>query len=150
MKNLFNSRSKKIVTVASIVAVSAITFAQFGGAIGGLIKVIGVTAVVSKFGPQINIEINKVAHTPNTYQSYSKVVPILTGGINSRKAVGMAQVRGTKSAVNKVNAVAMIDQGLLGLQVKVMIPIASKNVISNLTPVPGVGVTGIVDIGFKL
>ena len=150
MKTLFKSKPIKFGTIAALLTLSCVGFSQFGGTVGNLIKIIGVYAVVSKFGPQINNEINKVAHTPSTWGSYSKVVPIISGGIGGRKAIGMAQVRGAKNEVLKVNSVAMVNQGLLGLQVKVMIPIHSKNVISDLKPIPGVGVTGIVDIGFKL
>lgn len=149
MKLSFKSTKGKVAIVATaVLALSAFTFAQIK--VGELIKVVGVTAAVAHFGPQMNREINKVAHTADGPNNFSKVVPILSGGINSRKAVGAAQVRGPRSAVNKVNAVAMIDQNLLGLRVKIMIPIASKDVIKDLKPVPGVGVTGIVDISVNI
>lgn len=130
-------------------ALGAGTEAQLGGGIRSLIKLVGVGAAVSKFGPQINTEINKIAHTSDKPGSVSKVVPIISGGLNSRKAVGAAQVRGVRSAVDKVNAVAQINQDILGqLKVTVYIPISSKNVIKDLTAVPGVGVTGVVDLSF--
>src|SRR5579862_6871696 len=107
--------------------------AQFGNGIKQLLKIGGVGVVVTKFGPQINSEMNKVAHTPDMPPgSVSKVVPILSGGLNSRNAVGAAQVRGIRSAVDKVNAVAQLNQDFLGvMKLTVYIPIASKDVIKD-------------------
>ncbi|MHB8636775.1 MAG: hypothetical protein ACYC96_09920 [Fimbriimonadaceae bacterium] len=129
-------------------ALGAGSSAQFGGGIKDLLKIGGVGLAVTKFGPQINKEMNKVAHTPDVPPgSVSKVVPILSGGLNSRKAIGAAQVRGVRSAVNRVNAVAQVNQDFLGVfKLTVYIPIASKDVIKNLQPVAGVGVTGVVDL----
>lgn len=148
MKLSLKTNKGKAIIACAVITLSAFTFAQFK--IGELIKVVGVSAAVAHFGPQMNKEINKIAHTPDGANNFSKVVPILTGGLNSRKSVGAAQVRGPRSAVNKVNAVAMINQDLLGLRVKILIPIASKDVIKDLKPVPGVGVTGIVDISVNI
>ena len=151
MKNsLFNRAWKPVTTCLVAFALGATTTAQFGGGIGQLLKIGGVGLVVSKFGPQINNQLNKMTHTPDVgTTSVSKVVPILSGGINSRKAIGAAQVRGAAGAVAKVNAVAQINQDFLGvMKLTAYIPIASKNVVQDLHPVPGVGVTGVVD--FKL
>lgn len=139
---------KPVVACIATFALGMAANAQFGGAIKQLIKIGGVGLVVSKFGPQINSEMNKVAHTPDIGStSVSKVVPILSGGINSRKAIGAAQVRGTRAAVSRVNAVAQINQDFLGeIKLTVYIPVASKDVIKDLTPIPGVGVTGVVDL----
>lgn len=144
MKISMTPKEAKIAAAVALLTVSAFTVAQIK--VGELIKLVGVTAAVSKFGPQMNTEINKIAHTPDGKNNYSKVVPILSGGLNSRKAVGAAQVRGTRAAIHQVNAVAMLDQGIFGLHTKILIPIHSKDVIKDLKPVPGVGVTGIVDI----
>lgn len=122
------------------------------GKLGELIKGGGVALGVSHFGPQINSEINKIAHTPDTPGNVSKVVPIITAGINDRKSVGAAQIRGPRAKVDKVVAVAQIDQGVLGNEVKVriLLPVSSQNVVNNLKLVPGVGVTGIVDLKLRL
>ncbi len=148
MKLSLASTKAKVGAAAAILVLSAFTYGQFK--IGELIKVVGVTAAVAHFGPQMNGEINRVAHTPDGPNNYSKVVPILSGGINSRKAVGAAQVRGPKWRVSQVEAVAMIDQNLLGLRVKILIPISAKQIYKNMKPVPGVGVTGIVDISVNI
>ncbi|HLK14448.1 MAG TPA: hypothetical protein VKT78_06560 [Fimbriimonadaceae bacterium] len=138
---------KPVVACAITFALGVGASAQFGGGIRALIKVLGVGAAVTKFGPQINSEVNKIAKTPDTPTWVSKVVPILSGGIDSRKAIGAAQVRGSRKAIDQVKAVAQINQDLLGeLKVTVYIPITSKDVIKDLKPVPGAAVTAIVDL----
>ncbi len=78
----------------------------------------------------------------------TKVVPIISGGIASRQAVGAAQVMGPRYQVEKVQAVAQIDQDILGKEVKIraMIPIESKEILKDIRRVEGVGVSGIVDL----
>lgn len=139
-------------TVAGIALVGAGYAAGQFGKIGELIKGGAVALGVGKFGPQINSEINKIAKTPDTPGNVSKVVPILTAGINDRKSVGAAQIRGPKAKIDKVVAVAQIDQGILGNEVKVrvLLPVSSQNVVNNLKIVPGVGVTGIIDLKLRL
>jgi hypothetical protein len=131
-------------TVAGVLALSAIGATQ----IKQIIKLVGVGAAVSQFGPEINKGINKLTSHKDTYDMTTKVVPIISGGINSRNAVGAAQVMGPRDKVETVKAVAQLDQDLLGREVKIraMIPISSNQIVQNIKRVEGVGVSGIVDL----
>lgn len=129
---------------AGVLALTAVGASQ----VKEIIKVIGVGAAVSRFGPDINKAINKLADHEDTSTRATKVVPIISAGINSRKAIGAAQVMGPKSLVDKVKAVAQLDQDLFGREVKIraMIPVESEDVIKNIRKVDGVGISGIVDL----
>lgn len=113
-----------------------------------LVKIVGVAAAVNTFSGQFNSAFNKLAQHHDTPQISTKVVPIISGGINSRKAIGAAQVMGPRNLVQKVKAVAQIDQDLFGREVKIraMIPIESKDIVKDIRRVEGVGVSGIVDL----
>ncbi len=126
--------------------VAAVALAQFD--IGSVIKVVGVGAAVSKFGPQINTAINKLDGHKDAYTATTKVVPILSVALGGRNAIGAAQVMGPANRVKQVTAVAQLDQDILGRQVKIraMVPVSSKNVVSNIKRVDGVGISGIVDL----
>ncbi|MCB8931919.1 MAG: hypothetical protein M9921_02315 [Fimbriimonadaceae bacterium] len=111
-----------------------------------LIKVVGIGAAVKQFGPQINSTINKATKHEDTKASATKVVPILSVGSGSG-AIGAAQVMGAKESVDKVQAVAQIEGGLFGeVRFRALIPVESKDVLSNIRRVDGVGVSGIVDL----
>ena len=113
-----------------------------------IIKIVGVGAAVKQFGPQINSAVNKLANHKDTSTRSTKVVPIISAGINSRKAIGAAQVMGPKSLVDKVQAVAQLDQDLFGREIKIraMIPVESQDVVKNIRKVDGVGISGIIDL----
>ena len=141
-----NTQKFKVITVASgVLALSAIGATQ----VGALLKIVGIGAVVQKFGPQINTAMNKLESHEDKLSSTTKVVPILSVG--SRRAVGAAQVMGPKSAVDQVKAVAELDQDLFGKEVKLqaMIPIDS-NGVSNIHRVENVGISGIVSFRVKI
>jgi hypothetical protein len=113
-----------------------------------LVKIVGVGAAVTSFAPQLNSAINKLSQHNDSNAITTKVVPIISAGLNSRKAIGAAQVMGPRNLVEKVKAVAQLDQDLFGREVKIraMIPIESKDVVKDLRRVEGVGVSGIVDL----
>lgn len=138
------TRKKTWIIVASLMALTAIGVTQ----IKELIKIVGIGAAVKQFGPQINGAINKLANHKDTTTRATKVVPIISAGIDSRKAIGAAQVMGPKSLVDKVQAVAQIEQDLFGREVKIraMIPIESKDIVKDIRKVDGVGISGIVDL----
>lgn len=138
------NRKKIAYIAAGILALTAVGATQ----IKQIIKVIGVGAAVKQFGPQINSAINKLASHTDTTTRATKVVPIISAGINSRQAIGAAQVMGPKSLVDKVQAVAQLDQDLFGREVKIraMIPVESQDVVKNIRKVDGVGISGIVDL----
>ncbi len=113
-----------------------------------LVKIVGVGAAVTQFSPQLNSAINKLTSHQDSNRNTTKDVPIISGGINSRKAIGAAQVMGPRSLVEKVKAVAQLDQDLFGKEVKIraMIPIESKEIVKDIRRVEGVGISGIVDL----
>ena len=135
---------KAWLVAAGILAITAVGSTQ----IRQVIKIIGVGAAVKQFGPEINRGINKLANHKDTSTRATKVVPILSAGIASRQAIGAAQVMGPKSLVDKVQAVAQLDQDLFGREVKIraMIPVSSTDVVKDIRKVDGVGVSGIVDL----
>ena len=135
---------KAFLVAAGVLALTAVGATQ----IREIIKIVGVGAAVKQFGPQINSGINKLAGHKDTSTRATKVVPIISAGINSRKAIGAAQVMGPKSLVDKVQAVAQLDQDLFGREIKIraMIPVESQDVVKNIRKVDGVGVSGIVDL----
>ncbi len=114
--------------------------------LGDLLKAGGVAFAVDKFGPDINKALNKLTKTPEDNTEFAtKVVPIISGG--GGKQVGACQVMGPIDAVEKVKAVAQIEAkfGPLGIRIRALIPIAAKS-ISDIRRVPGVGISGLVDI----
>lgn len=115
-----------------------------------VIKILGVGAVVKQYGKDINKSINNLSGHTDTQNSYTKVVPIITIGLNTRGAIGAAQVKGSKANVEKVRAVASPEAGMFGdeIRIRAMIPIETENPTDtkNLKGVPGVGVSGIVDL----
>lgn len=137
-------QSRACVVLAGVLALSAIGATQ----IKEIIKIVGVGAAVKQFGPQINSAINKLANHKDSSTRATKVVPIISAGINSRKSIGAAQVMGPKSLVDKVQAVAQLEQDLFGREIKIraMIPVESQDIVKNIRKVDGVGVSGIVDL----
>jgi hypothetical protein len=135
---------KLALSLAGVLVLSAVGATQ----IRQVIKLIGVGAAVKQFGPEINRGINRLTSHRDTYDMTTKVVPIISGGINSRNAVGAAQVMGPRDKVDEVQAVAQIDQDLFGREVKIraMIPISSREIVKDIKRVEGVGVSGIVDL----
>lgn len=142
MRNIFQKRA----IVAAVCALSVTALAA--DAFMDLVKIVGVGAAVTSFSRQFNDSINKLSGHKDSGQMMTKVVPIISGGINSRKAIGAAQVMGPRSQVEKVKAVAQIEQDLFGKEVKIraMIPIESKDVVRDIKRVEGVGISGIVDL----
>lgn len=144
MKRFFKSRA--FVLAVAFVGLTAIGTTQ----VKQIIKILGVGVAVDKFGPQINKEFNKLTSHTDTDASYTKVVPIITVGVGSKSAIGMAQVKGSKVNVEKVRAVASPELELFGKEIRIrgMVPISTKSVSSksDIKPVDGVGVSGIVDL----
>lgn len=115
-----------------------------------IIKIVGVGAAVKQFGPDINKELNKMTGHKDTNASFTKVVPIITVGLNKSGAIGAAQVMGAKINVQKVVAVAQPEADLFGREIRIraLIPVDSVNIgdPKNIKAVDGVGVSGIVDL----
>src|SRR5579871_3229624 len=138
------SRRMKLATmsVLLLLALGGIASAQ----LGEILKVGGVALLVTQYGKQINSAINKVTKTPEDNPEFStKVVPILSGG--DGKEIGAAQVMGPRDAVDKVKAVAQVEGKFnpLSLRFRALVPISAKS-ISSIKRVPGVGISGIIDV----
>lgn len=132
-----------------IAGVATLSLAAIGGAqLKQILKIVGVGAAVQKFGPDINKAFNKLVNRDGVRNYKTKVVPIISGGINGRTAIGAAQVGGPAANVDTVKSVAQLDQDLFGREIKIraMVPIAGDVITSSLKPVDNVGVTGIVDL----
>lgn len=132
-------------------AVLAVSLVAVGAPqIREILKILGVGAAVKQFGPDMNKALNKLTGHEDTNKSYTKVVPIITIGLNTRGAIGAAQVMGAKSNVDKVKSVAAPEADLFGREIKIraLIPVATDNPTDakNLAAVDGVGVSGIVDL----
>lgn len=139
------SRTAKIVAPILVIALMApIATSQ----IGQILKVLGMREVVKRFGGEINDALNKMVKRDPKSALMTKVVPVISGGISSRQAVGMVQVCGPRRQIEKVKAVAQLDQDLFGREVKIraMIPIDQDTIAKDIKPVDEVGITGIVDL----
>ena len=139
--------NRRLVFVAgSVLALGAIGASQ----IKQIIKIVGVGAAVKQFGGDINKSLNNLTGHKDTASISTKVVPIISAGINSRQAIGAAQVMGPKRLIDQVEAVAQIDQDILGKEIKIraMIPVSTAEIkdLSNIKRVEGVGVSGTVDL----
>jgi hypothetical protein len=115
--------------------------------LGSVLKLGGISYLVSRFGSEINTFINKLTLQKGLDTHYAtKVVPILSLGSGSY--IGAVQVVGPKAQVDKVKAVGQLEGSFVKVaRVKAMIPIDATS-ISNINRVEGVGVSAIVD--FKL
>ncbi len=136
-------KSKFIVILGATFALGAVASSQ----LDKLIKIGGVAAVVNNFGKEMNKGINGLTHHKDSAKVKTKVVTILSVGIGKSSAVGAAQVMGPPNLIDKVAAVAQPEADLLGtIRLKALIPVSSKDVVTNIRKVDGVAVTGIVDI----
>jgi hypothetical protein len=139
------SRTTKIVAPILMVALLApIATPQ----IGQLIKLVGIWEVTKRYGGDVNNAFNKLVKRDPEASKMTKVVPIISGGIGGRKAVGMVQVSGPKKYLDTVKAVAQLEQDLFGKEIRIraMIPIDQDTIAKDIKPVEQVGITGIVDL----
>ncbi len=117
-----------------------------------IIKTIGIGAAVSAFAPGINNFINALLQNKGAaVQVQTKVVPILsvTVGISSPGSayVGAAQVSGPPAALDRVQAVAVLDVDYqTAFRVKALVPVDNLKPWEALRRVPGVGVSAIIDL----
>lgn len=134
---------KLIVAAVLSLFLGAFAFSQ----LQQILKVGGVVAVVNAFGKDMNKALNKLTGHKDTPTMKSKVVTILSVGINQSHAIGAAQVMGPPEKLDRVVAVAQPEASLLGtVRVKALLPVSSKDVVKGLRIVEGVHVTGLVDI----
>ena len=132
------------VTVASLLGFAGGTAVQAFN-LGSILKVGGISVLVSKYGDSINDFLNKLLMKNGVGTDYAtKVVPIVSTG----KYIGAVQVIGPSAQVEKVKAVAQLEGEFNGIaRANALIPMATTNV-TNLNRVQGVGVSATIDFKF--
>ena len=114
------------------------------GILDKVIKGCSVGYVVdATYGP-LNDAINKVtAKYGVSTTDATKVVPIISVGDGSR--AGAAQVSGPLEKVNQVKAALIIEQTILGIRAKILIPVDRVD-YKNVNRIQGVGVSASLDV----
>lgn len=142
------SRKRRVRAILLIVALTAALATLAYAELGSILKGGAIALAVDKFGPQINKGINSL--TGDKHLEYTgmatKVVPILS--IGGGGYLGAVQVAGPEEQVDKVKAVAQLEGKIKvigGVRIRALIPISARSV-SNISRVPGVGVSALVDI----
>lgn len=120
---------------------------SLGNVLGKTVKVVGIGALVHKFGPQIDSFLNKLLKQNNLSTTYTTaVVPIVSVG--NKGYIGAVQVTGPASEIERVKAVAQVEGSFGGVaRVKGLVPIDSTNPVG-ASRIQGVGVSAIID--FKI
>ena len=112
--------------------------------LGSVLKGGVISAVVNASAGAINNAINAVtAKYGVSTTDATKVVPIISVGDGSR--AGAAQVSGPQAKVDQVKAALIIEQTILGIRAKVLIPV-DKVDYKNVNRVQGVGVSASLDV----
>ena len=112
--------------------------------LGSVLKGGVISAVVNASAGAINNAINAVtAKYGVSTTDGTKVVPIISVGDGSR--AGAAQVSGPQAKVDQVKAALIIEQTILGIRAKVLIPV-DKVDYKNVNRVQGVGVSASLDV----
>lgn len=138
--------------LAVVLLVAGLAVQAHGQDIIGIIKTLGVAYAVRTFAPQINNFINDLLLNRGAeVRDRTKVVPILSIEIGLRAPggayVGAAQVSGPVAAVEKVQAVAVLEADFQNaFRVKALVPVDNLKPWEALRRVPGVGVSAVIDI----
>jgi hypothetical protein len=147
-------RPTRSVALALVVAllVGTLAGAVYAQDVFSIIKTLGIGYAVRTFAPQINNFINDLLQNRGAaVRAQTKVVPILSIAIGVSSPggayVGAAQVSGPAAAVNKVQAVAVIEANFQqAFRIKALVPVDSLEPWKALRRVPGVGVSAVIDI----
>ncbi len=138
--------------LVTVLAVGGLTASVYGQNVFSIIKTLGVGAAVRAFAPQINNFINDLLQNKGVaVRAQTKVVPILSISIGIGNPggayIGAAQVSGPASAVNKVEAVALLEADFqTAFRIKAYVPVDNLQPWKAFRRVPGVGVSAIIDI----
>ena len=118
------------VTVASLLGFAGGTAVQAFN-LGSILKVGGISVLVSKYGDSINDFLNKLLMKNGVGTDYAtKVVPIVSVGTG--KYIGAVQVIGPSAQVEKVKAVAQLEGEFNGIaRANALIPMATTNVTTS-------------------
>lgn len=144
----------RLIALVLVVAliVGGFTAQVRGQDIFGIIKTLGIGYAVRTFGPQINSFINDLLQNRGVaVREQTKVVPILSIAIGignpSGAYIGAAQVSGPRAAVERVEAVALLEADFQrAFRIKAYVPVDNLQPWQAFRRVPGVGVSAIVDI----
>jgi len=119
---------------------------DMGDILGGAVKVVGVKALIDKFGPDINKSINKLLDNNDASVNASTKVVTIVSPIGN-KHIGACQVTGPKAAVDKVGSVAQLETSFMDklFRLKALVPIEGADP-TRIKRVEGVGVSAIIDI----
>ena len=116
---------KLLLSVTAFLAFGTLGYTQ----LDKIIKVGGVVLAVNTFGKDMNKGINKLTGHKDTEQSMTKIVTILSVGINQSNALGAAHVRGPSSKLDKVVAVAQPEANLMAKgRLNALLPVSNKYV----------------------
>lgn len=134
------------VTIASLLGFTGGMAAQAFD-LGSILKVGGISVLVSKYGDSINDFLNKLLMKNGVGTDYAtKVVPIVSVGTG--KYIGAVQVVGPSAQVDKVKAVGQLEGEFNHIaRATALIPLATTDV-TNLNRVQGVGVSATIDFKF--
>ena len=119
---------------------------SLGGALGTVVKTLGIGYVVTRYGGSIDVAINGMLRQRQAQiEGKTKVVPILRVGGGST-AVGAAQVMGPAQQVDKVEAVAELEWNPTGaVRGRALIPVSTRDT-SSVKGVGGVGVSANIKV----
>lgn len=132
-----------VALVCGFVFGNSVSIAQ-AGLLDKVVKGGVVGAVVKATAEPLNDAINKLTDKYGVgTEDATKVVPIITVGDGSR--AGAAQVSGPQAKVDEVEAALLIEQTILGVRAKVLLPVDSLDV-NKINRVQGVGVCASIDV----
>ncbi|MDR7555819.1 MAG: hypothetical protein QN157_09435 [Armatimonadota bacterium] len=140
------------VCVAVVLVATGVTAGAYAQDLFGIIKTLGIGYAVRQFAPQINNFINDLLQNRGVaVRQQTKVVPILSLAIGVGNPggayIGAAQVSGPAAAVNRVQAVALLEADFqTAFRIKAYVPVDNLKPWEAFRRVPGVGVSAIVDI----
>ena len=130
--------------IAGFIMGNGIGPAQASSILGKVIKGGVIGYVVDATAGPLNDGINAVtAKYGVSTTDATKVVPPISVGDGSR--AGAAQVSGPQAKVDQVKAALIIEQTILGIRAKVLIPV-DKVDYKNVNRVQGVGVSASLDV----
>ncbi|MDR7418350.1 MAG: hypothetical protein QN178_05525 [Armatimonadota bacterium] len=144
-------RAVALVLVAALI-VGGFAAQARGQDLFGIIKTLGIGYAVRTFAPQINNFINELLQNRGVaVREQTKVVPVLSLSIGignpSGAYIGAAQVSGPRDAVNKVQAVALLEADFqTAFRIKAYVPVDNLQPWVAFRRVPGVGVSAIIDV----
>ncbi len=139
-------QNKKYIAAALIagIVIGNVSSVANASVLGTILKGGAVGAVVNATADSLNKAINTVTAKYNVSTTdATKVVPIISVGDGSR--AGAAQVSGPQEKVDQVKAALIIEQTILGIRAKILLPVDSLD-YKNVNRVQGVGVSASLDV----